>query len=179
MIVGTPGIVAPITPPEDSCSRARYHVAGAVNCRCGSFAISVDPVAERVSSAAHAFEAPASPRGATGQNIGSGPACANWVSPDTPGTSWAYSGRAATPAPGMSGRMSASRFSSGNRSDVRARSTSSRRWLESCSAISLTNAIESAGCQGANGALNTKNSGAPRPRLSRLISAIRAFTPAE
>ena len=178
MTAGMPGMVAPITPPEDSCKRARYHVAGAVNCKCGSLAIRVDPVADRVSSAAHAFEAPARPRDATGQNIGSGPPWANWVPPEVPGTSWAYSGRAATPAPGMSGRISASRFSSGSNKDVRARSTSSRRWLESCSAISLTNAKESAGCHGASGALNTKNSGAPRPKLSRFISLIRALTPA-
>ncbi len=52
-------------------------------------------------------------------------------------------------------------------------------WPESCSAISFTMAMESAGCQGASGALKMKNSGAPRPSESRLISAIRAFTPAE
>src|SRR6056297_2630234 len=99
MIAGIPGMVAPMTPPEDSSSRARYHVAGAVNCRCGSFAIRVEPVADRDASAAQTFDAPARPRSGTGQKAAGGPDRANWVRGDTPGTSCAYSGNAATPGP--------------------------------------------------------------------------------
>ncbi len=52
------------------------------------------------------------------------------------------------PSPGTSGRISRTR-SSGSISEVRAQSTSSARWPDSCSAISLTIAMESAGCHGA------------------------------
>ena len=48
---GMPGIVAPITPPEASSTRARYHQLGAVKSRCGSLASSDPPAAERYTEA--------------------------------------------------------------------------------------------------------------------------------
>ncbi len=96
MIAGTPGIVPPITPPELSCIRARYQIDGAVKPRCGSFASRVPPEAERDGAAAQTFEAPASPRGATGisMSLPIWSACANF---GMSGKSDAYSGNAATP----------------------------------------------------------------------------------
>ena len=176
---GMPGIVAPITPPDFSCNRARYQKVGAVKPRCGSLAKSVPPEAERSGAAAQTLEAPANPRRGTGQR--KSPPCGAalaWRVP-LPSGSCAMRGRAATPLPGMSGRMSDRRFSSPRSSEVRARSTSSPIWPDSCSAISLITASESAGCQGAISASKRKNSGAPRPRLLALISAMRALMPAE
>ena len=62
-----------MTPPVVSSSRARYQIDGAVSGRCGSEAISVDPVAERLIPAAQAFEAPANSGARTGES-GSGAA---------------------------------------------------------------------------------------------------------
>ena len=53
-------MVPPMTPPLSSSSRARYQIDGAEKPKCGSFASSVPPEAERDGAAAHAFDAPAS-----------------------------------------------------------------------------------------------------------------------
>ena len=52
---GTPGMVPPITPPEASSIRARYHSDGAVSATCGSFASSGAPAAVRSGAAAKAL----------------------------------------------------------------------------------------------------------------------------
>ena len=88
----------------------------------------------------------------------------------------AYSGSAAIPSPGVSGMMSATR-ASGSISEARARSTSVSRCEDSCNAISLPTAMESAGCQGAIAGSNSQNSGAPRPRAPSFTSASQALTP--
>ena len=48
-----------ITPPEGSCSRARYQIEGAVSPRWGSLAKRLPPAADFDGAAAQAFEAPA------------------------------------------------------------------------------------------------------------------------
>ena len=70
MITGTPGIVAPMTPPCCNSNRVRYQIDGAVRPRCGSLAIRVDPVAERLVPAAQPFDAPARGAGLNGAKAG-------------------------------------------------------------------------------------------------------------
>ena len=157
-----------MTPPAAISSRARYQIAGALNPRWGSLASRVPPEAERLGAAAHALEAPARATGLKGDR-----GCAGGVVLATyrglPGASCAYSGRAAMPEPGASGKISDKRSGSGSTKEVRARITSASRWPESCRPISLTMATESAGRHGAIGALNIHISGAPRPKASLLI----------
>ena len=83
-------------------------MVGAVKPRCGSLAISVPPEAERSRAAAHAFDAPARSKVLNGDR-GDGSSGILAANCGRPGASWAYSGKAAMPLPGASGRMSASR----------------------------------------------------------------------
>ena len=133
-------------------------------------------MADRLMPAAQALDAPARSGGLTGDSGSSGGVVfiANCT---TPGISSAYSGKAATALVGSSGRMSRRR-SGDSSSDTRARSTSFCKCDDSCSAISLMMATESAGCQGAMGWLNNHISGAPRPSATVLTRASQALTPA-
>ena len=173
-MAGIPGMVAPITPPVVSSSRARYMMAGAVSSRCGSLASRLPPPAARCGAAAKLFDAPPNGKGCTGDS-GSRRAVKR-VSGCTSGNRAAKSGKAAAPWPGASGRMSRRRSSSST-SDIRARSTSREIWLFNCTESSFRIASESAGCQSGVSAENRKNSGAPRPRARSAVSVSHAFTP--
>jgi hypothetical protein len=65
-----PGIVPPITPPEDSSSRARYQIDGAVSPRCGSLASSVAARRGALGHRRPGVRRPGQPGAGQGQKVG-------------------------------------------------------------------------------------------------------------
>jgi hypothetical protein len=166
-MIGMPGIVAPITPPVESSSRARYQIVGAVRPEVGI--VGQDRAARR-RPRRRGGEDVRRPRAPEAEPVGVQRMARRRLVRGEPrqgrSKSEAKSTSTAAPFPGASGIRSVSRSGSPSASEVRARSTSSSWWPVSCSAMTSVTATESAGRQGAISGSNSRSSGAPRPSAS-------------